>query len=120
MRPSSRPHGLHGGCNRRIASAALVGVALSSLARAAETVEVVIQDYKFIPPQLTIKAGTTVKWTNAEKRTTHSVLFGGAGGFESERVFPGESWQRTFDTPGSYPYGCGPHPEMKGQIDVVP
>jgi plastocyanin len=120
VRPSSRPRLRQGGCNRRTAGVALTALALLPLALAAETVEVVIQDYKFIPAQLTIKAGTTVKWTNAEKRTTHSVLFGGAGGLESERMFPGESWQRTFDTPGNYPYGCGPHPEMKGQIDVVP
>lgn len=84
----------------------------------AETVEVGIQDYKFQPAELKIKAGTTVKWVNNEKRTTHSVLFTGAGGFESERFFPGESWQRVFDKPGSYPYTCGPHPEMKGMIEV--
>ena len=93
----------------------------TSVARAAvETVEVVIQDYKYAPAALTIKVGTTVKWTNAEKRTSHSILFTGPAGFESERLFPGESWQRRFDTPGSYPYSCGPHPEMKGQIDVTP
>jgi plastocyanin len=112
-----------GGFNRRSAIAALValcGTTLPLQLRAAETVEVTILDYKFNPAQLTIKAGTTVKWTNAEKRTTHSVLFSGPGGFESERFFPGESWQRTFDKPGSYPYGCGPHPEMKGLIEVTP
>lgn len=83
-------------------------------------VEVTILDYRFNPPQLSIKAGTTVRWLNHEKRTTHSVLFTGAGGFESERFFPGESWQRRFDTPGRYEYTCGPHPEMKGLIDVQP
>lgn len=83
-------------------------------------VEVGILDYKFTPPQLTIKVGTTVRWLNQEKRTTHSVLFTGAGGFESERFFPGESWQRRFDTPGRFEYSCGPHPEMKGRIDVEP
>jgi plastocyanin len=93
---------------------------LAPLAVAAQTVEVLIQDSKFIPTRLTIKAGTTVKWINREKRTTHSVLFTGPGGFESERFFPDESWQRTFDTPGSYPYSCGPHPEMKGHVDVMP
>ena len=112
-------------CNRRVAGArlaGLAGLALLPLAQGtpvAETVEILIQDYKFIPALLTVKAGTTVKWTNREKRTTHSVLFSGPGGFESERFFPGESWQRRFDTPGSYPYGCGPHPEMKGVIVVT-
>ncbi len=107
-------------CNRRVAAALFAGVALSPLAGAAETVEIVIRDYKFTPAQLTVKAGTTVQWSNAEKRTTHSVLFTGPGGFETDRMFPGESWQRRFDTPGSFPYSCGPHPEMKGQIDVTP
>ena len=93
---------------------------LVSAAGAAETVEVQIKDYKYTPAQLTVKVGTTVKWTNREKRTTHSILFTGPGGFESERMFPDESWQRTFDKPGSYPYSCGPHPEMKGLVDVKP
>lgn len=81
--------------------------------------EVVIRDYKFDPAELRVKPGTTVKWTNQEKRTSHSVLFLGPDGFESERLFPDESWQRTFDKPGSYPYSCGPHPEMRGRVEVA-
>lgn len=87
---------------------------------AAQTVVVDIRDYKFIPQVITIKAGTTVRWTNSEKRTTHSVQFLGPDGLESERLFPGDSWERRFDKPGSYPYTCGPHPEMKGGIEVKP
>jgi len=34
-------------------------------------------------------------------------------------MFPGESWQRTFDNAGTYPYTCGPHPEMKGRVEVT-
>lgn len=83
------------------------------------TVEVVIEDYKFQPAEIRIRAGTTVKWLNKEKRTSHSVIFTGPGGFESARFFPDESYSRKFDQPGSYPYSCGPHPEMKGKIEVV-
>lgn len=85
-----------------------------------ETAVVDIRDYRFTPQVLTIRAGTTVTWTNSERRTTHSVQFLGPGGLESERLFPGERWQRRFDTPGEYPYACGPHPEMKGGIVVTP
>ncbi|BBO20198.1 MAG: hypothetical protein AMXMBFR31_22330 [Candidatus Desulfobacillus denitrificans] len=85
----------------------------------AQVAQVDIRDYKYEPAELKIKAGTTVKWTNREKRVSHSVLFTGPGGFESERFFPGESWQRTFDKPGVFPYTCGPHPEMKGRIEVT-
>jgi plastocyanin len=110
------PHGR----GRRSAGLLVAGLALWPLRATAQTVDVLIQDYKYVPAALKVKVGTTVKWINNEKRTTHSILFTGPGGFESERIFPGESWQRKFDAPGSFAYSCGPHPEMKGQIDVAP
>lgn len=88
--------------------------------RAAGTVEVAIEKGKFVPQHLRIKAGTTVRWVNKEARSNHSVWFQKEGLPESERFFPGESWQRTFDKPGLYPYLCGPHPEMSGVIEVMP
>ena len=86
---------------------------------AGETVDVRIVGNAFVPAELTIKAGTTIKWTNHEKRVSHSVVFLGQGGVESERFFPGESWSRTFDRPGNYPYTCEPHPEMLARIVVI-
>ena len=80
----------------------------------------VILDEPKSEAQITVKAGTTVKWTNAEKRVSHSILFTGPGGLESERIFPDESWERRFERPGQYPYTCGPHPEMKGLVVVTP
>lgn len=86
----------------------------------AQTASVQIEKRIFSPAELTVKPGTTVEWTNNEKRTSHSVLFTGAGGLESDRMFPGERWQRRFDEPGRYPYTCGPHPEMQGVVIVEP
>ncbi len=106
----------------KAASAAVVGaIALTLLpAEAAEVAEVSIAKMQFEPQQLKIKPGTTVRWVNNEKRTNHSVLFQQEGLPESDRLFPGESWQRTFDKPGTYPYICGPHPDMTGVIEVAP
>ena len=106
-------------------SAILSGLPLSLAAAPATpapagSAQVLIQDYKFSPDMLSVKVGTRVKWTNMEKRTTHSILFTGPQGFESERLFPGESWERLFDQPGLYRYTCGPHPEMIGLIEVLP
>lgn len=105
----------------KAASAAAVAlIALSILpAEAGEVVEVGIVQMKFEPQQLRVKPGTTVKWVNREKRTSHSVLFEQEGLPESDRFFPGESWQRTFDQPGTYTYRCGPHPEMTGVVEVA-
>lgn len=84
-----------------------------------QPVEVLIREYRFEPARISIRAGTTVVWKNAEKRASHSVLFSGEGARESERIFPGESWSRSFDAPGVYHYSCGPHPEMAGTIEVT-
>jgi plastocyanin len=95
-------------------------IAPAGLFAQTDVVEVVIRDYKYLPANITIKRGSSVRWVNKEKRTSHSVLFGGPGGFESERMLPDESYTHRFDTPGVYVYSCGPHPEMKGQIEVTP
>lgn len=100
-------------------AAALFLAAFASWAGAGETVEVSIVKMEFEPQHVKIKPGTTVTWVNKEKRNNHSVYFEKEGLAESERFFPGESWQRTFDNPGLYPYRCGPHPEMTGVVEVV-
>ena len=88
--------------------------------RAGDAVEVKIEKMQFVPQHLKIRAGTTVTWVNMEKRNNHSVFFQQEGLPESERLFPGESWQRVFDTPGVFPYICGPHPDMTGTVEVAP
>ena len=90
----------------------------SSCVLAQQTVEVTIRNYRFSPSELRIQAGDTVKWINRENRTSHSVLFPAENGLESERMFPQEHWQRTFEQPGRYSYRCGPHEEMKGVVLV--
>lgn len=94
-------------------------LALFSLSALAQTVvEVRIEDYKYVPSEVTIKVGDSLRWINREKRTSHSVVFPAEGGLESERMFPEETWVRRFDKAGRYEYHCGPHPEMKGLIVV--
>lgn len=92
---------------------------LAPQAAAGETADVRIAEYRYAPAELEVKVGTTVRWINDEKRTSHSIFFTGPDGFESERIFPGESWARTFDRPGTYGYRCGPHPEMQGVVKVL-
>jgi plastocyanin len=107
------------GAGRLIAKGAPVLLALLSFSAVAQmTAEVRIEGYKFLPPEVTIRAGDSVRWVNREKRTSHSVVFPAEGGRESERMFPDESWQRQFEKPGRYEYHCGPHPEMRGVVVV--
>ena len=90
--------------------------------RDAGVVIVLQYKYTFCPWDLTVKAGSTVRWINVDKRTSHSVWFKAAGKKESERLFPEEKWEIKFTEPGAYPYLCGPHWEredMKGTLRVI-
>jgi plastocyanin len=89
------------------------------LSFAGEAIEVGIAEYRFAPAELKIRRGTTVTWVNREKRTSHSVLFLEPGAAESDRLFPGDTWSRTFDRPGRFKYRCGPHEEMEGVVEVT-
>ena len=81
---------------------------------------IVIKDYKFIPREITIKQGQTLRWENREKRQYHSVWFEALGEDEPEDyLFPDDTYERSFDKPGVYPYGCGPHAEMTGTVTVA-
>ena len=98
----------------------LLLVTLSLGAVAGEDVQlVVIKDFKFTPQEITVKLGDTVRWENQEKRQYHSVWFEASGEEETDYFFPEEFYERTFDSIGSFPYRCGPHPRMTGTIHVT-
>lgn len=80
-----------------------------------------VYKYNFCPVNLTVKKGTRVRWLNIDKRTSHSVWMKDAGIKESERFFPEEMFEFTFQDSGPYPYLCGPHWEtqkMRGFVRV--
>ena len=87
----------------------------------AEDGVVVVKMYKynFCPANLTVKKGTTVKWINVDRRTSHSVWLKEAGVAESERMFSEEMFSFTFDKSGPFPYLCGPHWKEEQMIGFV-
>jgi plastocyanin len=110
---------------KRPVNAVLFGLLLSVIAPAlhAETYVVEMLKYKFVPEEITIKAGDTVHWVNVERRAYHTIWFKEQGEKETAELFPKEFFEKTFDKPGDYPYLCGPHWEqrdMKGVVHVLP
>jgi plastocyanin len=98
------------------AAASPAASAAASQAAAAGASAITIQNFAFAPASLTVKAGTTVTWTNNDSRT-HSVKWAdGAAG--SSPLTTGSSYTRTFATPGTYAYVCGIHASMHGTIVV--
>ena len=84
---------------------------------------VMMYKYTFCPGAIEVKQGTTVRWVNVDRRTSHSMWLKEAGKPESDRLFSGEKVEMTFDLPpGDYPYLCGPHWKeegMTGKVTVV-
>jgi alcohol dehydrogenase (cytochrome c) len=83
----------------------------------AQTNAMKVADYAFTPTQISIKAGTTVTWTNAGP-AAHTAT-AADGSWDTGDIAPGQAASVTFDTPGTYTYFCTPHPFMLGQVIVT-
>jgi plastocyanin len=90
-------------------------------ANAGGQARVAMQGFKFVPADLTVKAGTTVIWENQDA-AGHTVTSGTRGNastlFESGNVAGSKTFSFTFGDPGVYPYHCKTHQGMDGQITV--
>jgi plastocyanin len=80
----------------------------------------------FVPAQVSIRAGGTVRWVN-DDATYHTVTSADRadlrvpnGWFDAVLDAAGETFTHTFPTPGTYPYYCQPHTEfMAGAVLVT-
>jgi plastocyanin len=85
-----------------------------------------MQSTMYNPQSITVKAGTTVVWRNNETNgTQHTVTSGPpnapSGMFDSGTLSPGQSYQFTFSTPGTFAYYCRIHgAAMTGTVTVTP
>jgi amicyanin len=80
--------------------------------------EVNIGNFAFAPATLTVKAGTTVTWTNKDE-DPHTVV-DNAGAFRSQALGSGGTYSFTFPTAGTFDYICSVHPFMHGTVVVTP
>ena len=93
-----------------------------------------IKDYAYTKPNITIKKGTKVTWTNQDV-VQHNVMAEHEGASQAhdppiaDQIDPdefagpllerGESYSFTFNEASSNPYHCSPHPYMTGSVTVV-
>jgi plastocyanin len=100
------------------------------------TVTVSIQDFAFSPAAVTVKAGTTVRWSNkgpsAHTTTSDAGVWsssplsppGGGGGYGGGQT-AGGTFDFVFTQPGTYTYHCSLHPpasfpNFTGSVTVTP
>lgn len=93
-----------------------------------------IKDMRYARPNIKIKKGTTVTWTNqdtvkhnvmqehSDSSSAHDAPLPGevkSNVFAGPLLAKGESYSYTFNEVGTDPYHCSPHPYMKGSVTVV-
>jgi len=79
--------------------------------------EVAIKGFAFSPATLTVKVGTTVKWTNKDS-VAHTVT-SDTGLFDSGDLAAGDTFSFTFNQAGTFAYHCTMHPSMTATIIVT-
>lgn len=102
-----------------------------------QVVEVSIEKMKFVPAQVEVCAGQTIRWTNNEpsdvpRPAKHTVTTDpklardkknagvpeGADVFDSGLLAPGDTFEHTFTVEGDYKYFCRPH-ELMGHLGTI-
>jgi len=84
-----------------------------------DVAEIVISNFAFALPAVTIDRGTSVRWRNSTS-TFHTVSPDGHQAFpERQTSTSGETFQVRFDAPGTYRYYCAPHRTLGMSGEVV-
>lgn len=78
--------------------------------------EVKIDNFSFTPQVITVKAGTTITWTNHDD-IPHTVVSDDQL-FKSKTLDTDDKFSTTLTKPGTYSYFCSIHPRMTGKIIV--
>jgi len=89
---------------------------------AATILNIGMTDSQYVPRNIVVKAGTTIVWTN--NGSLHHTVTADAGTFTSGILLPGQTYSRTFNTVGTYPYYCVFHGApagvgMSGTVTVI-
>ena len=106
----------------RIAAPVVVAFGLAASAPSAQATApaaataVHIANFTFSPATITVKAGTTVTWTNDDDipHTVRAV----DGSFHSKPMDSADSYSFTFVKAGEFHYFCSIHPHMTGIVIV--
>ena len=75
-----------------------------------------IADFKYVPDKLTVKTGTKVEFTNADK-AKHTAT-ADDGSFDTKDLEQGAKASVTLAKAGTFTYHCAYHRFMEGEIVV--
>jgi len=101
---------------KTVAAAAVVA-SMPLAARAAQTHQVTIQGFKYLPPNLPVNVGDTIVFTNQD-RVRHTAT-ADDGSWDTGRLRRGESGEIEVTANMGGPYHCTLHRNMRAQITAV-
>jgi plastocyanin len=78
--------------------------------------QVDIIDNGFDPSDIEVAAGETVEWVHTGN-VGHTVTF--EDGEDSGTISGGDTYTRTFEESGEFPYACAIHPAMQATVTVT-
>jgi plastocyanin len=94
--------------------AAPLALALSLAPAFAAEHAVTIQDFTFVPAELSVAPGDTITFTNQDSAPHTATASDGA--FDTGELAQGESATVTIEAAGNYDYVCAFHPRMIGVV----
>jgi plastocyanin len=84
----------------------------------ADAKQIVIDNFTFDPPTLTIPPGTKVTWVNHDDVPHTATSTAKPKHFDSGTLDTDGKFSHVFSVPGTYEYFCAVHPKMTGRIIV--
>jgi plastocyanin len=78
-----------------------------------------IKNFAFSPANLTVKKGTTVKWTNYDDMAHTVVENDNKTGPGSSLLAKNQTYSFTYNEVGTFAYKCSVHPNMTGTVTVT-
>lgn len=82
-----------------------------------ENITIKIQNFSFVPKNITVKVGTKVTWINNDS-APHDVTSSVGNLLDSGTLITGKTFSFVFTDTGIVNYYCTIHPNMKGVITV--
>jgi plastocyanin len=100
------------------ASNARFGASAASAQGAANSQEVVVKidNFSYMPHDITVAARTTITWVNNDD-VPHTVV-STTDVFKSKALDTDDKFSFKFDKPGTYEYFCSIHPKMTAKVIV--
>ena len=96
----------------------LLALALVPLAAHAEDHRVIQKGRHFTPPEITIKAGDSLTFTNDDEFIHQIYVEAPSFAFDSDERNPGQDITETFTASGTFEVRCHIHPKMKLLVHV--